>query len=256
MRRRIALIVGVVVVFAGLGGVRMAAEAHTCEDPDDPENCHPSVVENWRGQYVPAFGLEDREDEQQREHAQRWHQECQSGGQYQQQCVWLYGGTTVAPDDDGNVAPMEQHAGLAMTHCFAGEAFHQCENHNDPGEGEHDSHGGSIYVDVCVNENPEADASTAGACDEGLQDTQAGITIEDHNPCGNVAPVVACTDEYHVVRPFDGEYTEAQTDDTAAWVESAQTSPADHFASWICGDHPSSQSCRDRVDTFFSLLPF
>lgn len=222
-----------------LGG---AASAHECGyDPENPEACRDTpVMPNWRGTYIPLFELEDREDEQQRYDAQRWRDECDKGDEtapagqgYEssQQCAWYYGGSSGFPGEDGGLAPNELHAGFAATHCFLFEFAHQCEDHNpNPDtaseEGIHDAHGGAIYVDVCLQPNPESKY-----CNDGMSDTQVGVTIMDHNPCGTVVPIVACTDEYHVVRPLDSEYTQAQMDNSA---ESTQAILDDPYT-YLCG---------------------
>ena len=90
----------------------------------------------------------------------------------------------------------------------------------------HDAHGGATYVDVCLVENPESKY-----CDDGPTDTQVGVTIMDHNSCGTVIPIVACTDEYKVVRPLDTEYTQAQM---ANSERDAQAIADDPYL-WLCG---------------------
>lgn len=221
-----------------LGG---SASAHECTDSDpqtepNPEECHETpVMPNWRGTYIPLFDIEDREDEAQRYDAQRWRDECSNGDpnspsyQSRQQCAWFYGGTSGFADDDGGLAPNEAHAGFAATHCFLFEFAHQCSDGHDgsvQGEGVHDAHGGALYVDVCLQPNPESKY-----CNDGMKDTQVGVTIMDHNPCGTVVPIVACTDEYKVVRPLDTEYTQAQMANTQ---EDTQAILDDPYL-WLCG---------------------
>lgn len=216
MKRRFLLLPALALVAAGFsaGG----AGAHQCEDPDDPSTCEQTdVMPNWRdGNYVPLFDLEDRTDEQQRYDAQRWRDECDNGRydspgyQSRQMCWWMYGGISGFDDRDGSgMAPNEWHAGFAATHCFLFEFAHQCEDHEaERGEGVHDAHGGAIYADICLTPNDESKY-----CDDGMEDTQVGVTIMDHNACGTIIPIVACTDEYHVIRPFDQEYTQRQLSD-------------------------------------------
>lgn len=249
MRKRLAIVLAAVMGLGVLALVPQAAKAHTC-DPNTQECEDTPVMPNWRDNYVPLFDLEDREDEDQRYDAQRWRDECGD----QSQCVWLESNTSARPDDNGDIAPNEVHAGTAATHCFAFEGFHQCEDHtgsgdpNQPREGVHDAHGGAIYVDVCLAQNN--DPTTNKWCDEGLKDTQAGITVMDHNPCGIVVPVAACTDEYHIVRPFDTEYTEAQMQDT----QNAPAFIAGDFARWVCGTHASGETCRTNVNRVLDLF--
>lgn len=239
-------------VLTGLGllaVVPRAAEAHVC-DPNTGECEETPVVPNWRDNYVPLFDLEDRDDEAQRRDAQRWRDECDN----QSQCIWLDSTTSLfndAGDPDPSASPNEVHGGIGASHCFAFEGFHQCENH-DPaaGEGVHDAHGGAIYVDVCLAQNN--DPETNKWCDEGLKDTQAGVTIMDHNPCGLVVPIVACTDEYHVVRPFDTDYTTAQMDNTQAALALIIADPA----RYICGYHDggTQQTCYSNVSFILALV--
>ncbi|MEX2554833.1 MAG: hypothetical protein WEB06_04285 [Actinomycetota bacterium] len=231
------------VAFAVVGGVLVlggSASAHECtDDPETeqtPDECHETPVQpNWRGTYIPLFDLEDREDESQRYDAQRWRDECNTGDpnsdtyQSRQLCAWFYGGTSGSPGEDGELAPNELHAGFAATHCFLFEAAHQCEDGHDgsiQGEGVHDAHGGATYVDVCLQPNPDSKY-----CNDGMEDTQAGVTVMDHFACGTVVPVASCTDEYHVVRPLDQEYTQAQMDNS---VEQTQEIADDPYT-WLCG---------------------
>ncbi len=219
----------------------IGAHAHECDDPDDRETCRESeTVPNWRdGNYIPLFDLEDRDDEQQRRDAQRWREECSDGDPQSEEyrssqlCAWAYGGQSNTPNDGSDptdpnsFSPNEFHVGFGASHCFLGEFAHQCEHHDaERGEGVHDTHGGAIYVDVCLTENPESKY-----CDDGMKDTQVGVTIMDHNPCGTVVPIVACTDEYHVIRPFDPEYTQAQMEDSAEYAQRIAEDPV----LYLCG---------------------
>lgn len=244
MRKRLAIVLAALTGLGILGLIPQAADAHTC-DPNTGECEETPVIENWRGQYVPVFGLEDREDEQQRYDAQRWRDECDN----QQQCAWVEGGNSATGG-----SPNELHVGYAASHCFLGEAAHQCEDHtgsgdpNNPREGVHDAHGGAVYADVCLAQNN--DPTTNKWCDDGVEDTQVGVTIMDHNGCGTVVPIVACTDEYHVVRPADQAYTEAQMANTQEETAAIAGDPA----SYLCGTHASGQSCRNRVNGILDLL--
>jgi hypothetical protein len=235
-RRRLLLLALAGVMGLGTLVLATGASAHECNyDPDAPEQCRETpVMPNWRGTYVPLFDLADREDEAQRYDAQRWRDECANGDpnsptyQSRQQCAWYYGGTSGFPNRDSDLlAPNELHAGFAATHCFLFEFAHQCEDHDaSNGEGVHDAHGGATYVDLCLTENPESKY-----CDEGPRDTQVGVTIMDHNPCGTIVPIVACTDEYKVVRPLDQEYTQTQMDNSANQTQEIAADPY----TWLCG---------------------
>jgi hypothetical protein len=243
------VLAGVLVVGPG------AAVAHECWPADQPppdyderreqywsdgdQVCRDAwIVPNWRENYVPLFGLEDRHDPEQRADAQRWRTECNPRtNEYQQMCMWNYGGFSLFPDpgDPGN-APNEWHVGFAATHCFLFEAAHQCEDHASTyGEGVHDTHGGAIYVDVCLSPNPES-----RYCRRGIEDTQAGVTIVDHLGC---VPA-GCFDEYHVVRPLDTAYTQRQL----ANSERELRFNAAHPGHYVCGHHRNGYDCRDSVE--------
>lgn len=215
MRRKLLALLGMVVVAGGLMGIG-AASAHECTtDPETQvEECHDTpVVESWRPNYVPLFDLPDRDDPEQRAEAQRW-RDKDSCNPNVPHCFWWDGGESA----NGSGAPMEQHIGFAATHCFLAEAQHDCSDHDaSNGEGVHDAHGGAIYVDVCVAENPESHY-----CDDGATDTQAGVTIVDHLDCP-----MGCFDEYHVVRPLDTDYTIEQTEDSAAAIEGIANDPTE-----------------------------
>lgn len=237
MRKRFIFLPVIAIVATLFGGV---AQGHSCPEDyegnaQDPECEETTTVPNWRdGNYIPLFDIEDRDDPEQRRDAQRWQEECDNwqeghgGYQSRQMCFWMYGGFSLFPNrgeedrtDPNNYAPNEWHAGFAASHCFLMEAAHQCEDHYPPGsEGTHDAHGGALYADICVSENPDSKY-----CDDGLEDTQVGVTIMDHNPCGTVIPIVACTDEYHVVRPFDTEYTMGQMEDSQEYIQRIADDP-------------------------------
>lgn len=229
MRRKLSMLILLAIVATMSATV---ASAHECNNPDDPSDCHKTpVAENWRdGNYIPLFDITDREDEDQRSDAQRWREECayyDENGEYQynQFCVWADFGQSFTPDGDGNISPNEVHVGGAGTHCFLGEFAHQCQGHNDR-EGTHDAHGGTVYADICLTENPESKY-----CDDGMKDTQVGATVMDHNPCGIVVPIAACTDEYHVIRPFDQDYTQEQMEQSFAYMQRIIENP--HL--YLCG---------------------
>lgn len=234
--KRTLILVSILALFA-LGSA-IVAHAHSCEE--DPgtgeERCEETpVMPNWRdGNYVPLFDI-DREDEQERYNAQRWRDECggyDGDGNYRsdQQCTWVRAGTSLFPNPDagqGQPAPNEVHAGHAASHCFLFEFAHQCEDHLEPGrEGSHDAHGGAAYVDVCLTANPESKY-----CDDGPTDTQAGVTIMDHNACGVIVPIAACTDEYHLIRPLDTEFTTWQMEQSAAYIQRIVDDPE----LYLCG---------------------
>lgn len=237
MRLKLATLLTLALAGALLVGIQ-AASAHQCPDgyePNDPECRNTAVYEDWRSNYVPLFDLSDRDGEngeQQRRDAQRWREECSNGNQYRQQCAWVYGGQSIVPegsDADGAAPrPNELHVGYAATHCFLAEAAHDCDNHADDEFGAHDSHGGALYVDVCLAENPDSKH-----CDDGPADTQAGVTIVDHLSCPT-----GCFDEYHVVRPLDGEHTQEQLDDSQASLGYIAADPKSH----LCG-YPDHSVC-------------
>lgn len=229
MRRKLALLLLLTLTGGLFGGIR-AASAHQCPEDYEPngEDCEETdVYDDWRPNYVPLFDLTEREDqseggegEQQRYDAQRWRDECNNDGEYRQQCLWLYGGQSVRPyedsDPDGTPRPNEAHVGYAANHCFLAEGAHDCDRHGQGSEFDtHDSHGGAVYADVCLTANPDSKH-----CDDGPEDTQAGVTVVDHLDCPT-----GCLDEYHVVRPLDSEHTQAQMEDTATAVEAITSDP-------------------------------
>jgi hypothetical protein len=59
------------------------------------------------------------------------------------------------------------------------------------------------------------------------------VTIVDHLDCPN-----GCFDEYHVVRPADAEYTEAQATNTQAALGEIADDPQGH----VCG-YPEHSTC-------------
>lgn len=242
MRRKLAALL-MLTLTAGLFVGIQAASAHQCPDahvPDDSACQDTAVYDDWRPNYVPLFDLADRNDEdgngeQQRRDAQRWRDECANGDQYRQQCAWLYGGQSVMPYDESDPEgasprPNELHVGYAASHCFLAEGAHDCDSHGSGSEFDtHDSHGGALYTDVCLSENPDSKY-----CDDGIKDTQAGVTIVDHLTCPT-----GCFDEYHVVRPLDQEYTERQTANSAAAIETAANDPQ----RYLCGYEDKGSRC-------------
>jgi hypothetical protein len=232
-----AMVAGSLLTTVGL------ADAHQCGDkPQKKDNCHETpVYEDWRNNYVPLFDLADRDGEdgeQQRRDAQRWREECSNDGEERQQCAWAYGGTSAAPIADGlepyptdpatGPRPNELHVGYAANHCFLAEQAHDCDSHKETEFGTHDSHGGALYADVCISENPDS-----RRCDDGATDTQAGVTIVDHLECPG-----GCSDEYHIVRPLDQAYTTRQMEDSAAAAGTIAADPQRH----LCG-YPEHSSC-------------
>lgn len=250
MRRKLAALLMLTMVGALLVGIQ-SASAHQCEEdyPSEDAECEETAVyDDWRPNYVPLFDLADRDQqedgsdgEQQRYDAQRWRDECNNDGEYRQQCLWLYGGQSIVPDENSDPEgydaidgifsrPNELHFGYSATHCFLAEGAHDCDRHGSGSEFDtHDSHGGALYADVCLSAN-----DNSKYCDEGLKDTQAGVTIVDHLTCP-----MGCFDEYHVVRPFDQEYTEEQMADSVAATEAAASDPQRH----ICGYEDQGSSC-------------
>ena len=237
-----AITTGVLAVIGAVG----TASAHQCPEGDttSPE-CHETpVYDDWRPNYIPLFDLAGREygdgssAEEERYDAQRWRDECatyDADGQVQerQQCAWFYGGTSLVPRDTDSEGepprPNELHFGYAANHCFLAEGAHDCDSHEETEFGTHDPHGGAIYVDICLSENPDSKY-----CDDGLEDTQAGVTIVDHLTCP-----MGCFDEYHVVRPFDTAYTQEQMDGSAQAIDGIAQDPVRH----LCGYEEQGSAC-------------
>ena len=259
MRRKLAFLF-VPALLAGLLVGIGSAQAHQCEQTkkNKPAECRDTAVyPDWRPNYIPLFDLPNRDDpeagEQERYDAQRWRAECDDDDdgdgveEQRQQCQWLYGGTSASPnpETDGEdealpvpgaalpiPRPNELHVGYAANHCFLAEGAHDCDSHEDNEFGTHDSHGGAVYADLCLSSNPDS-----RLCDDGLSDTQVGVTVVDHLRCP-----FGCFDEYHVVRPFDTEYTKGQTEDS-------QAAPGT-----ISGD-PMTYLCGYQEDSYCSSAP-
>jgi hypothetical protein len=212
----------------GLAFTQMAS-AHECTTNPETgvEECGPAAVyPDWRPNYIPLMDLRDRESEQERRDAQRWRDENGCETQY---CVWA--DPTLSVDDEAG--PATVHAGTAGDHSL-GEAAHSDEGHEDNEFGNHDTHGGAIYADVCLGSDEGASyEGNAGAC-TGMQDTQVGVTVVDHLTCP-----AGCADEYHIVRPLDPEYTQEQVDESITATQTAVSDPVRH----ICGYEYADPSC-------------
>ena len=239
-RSRWVAAVVAVVMGGGLVAVAPSAWAHQCPDGDttSPECRETEVYPDWRPNYVPLFDLPARDEqgsgtegEQQRKEAQRWRECDDAEDGEQQQCAWVEGGNSARPyeTDLDNPRPNELHIGYAASHCFLAELAHDCDSHKDNEFGTHDSHGGATYVDVCLSSNPDGTR-----CDDGMSDTQAGVTVVDHLTCP-----VGCADEYHVVRPLDQEYTNEQMADSAVAIERIAADPQRH----VCGYEKYGSNC-------------
>lgn len=247
MRRRIVLLLTVVAVLGLIGGIRVAS-AHECKDnnPDDPRKCQDSkMVPNWRGNYIPLFepeGIrcETEECQEKRRQEQRWRDEWGCDAQW---CIWV----KVQSDVEGD-KPQSVHAGTAADHSMT-EVAHESEGHQPvtpyTAEGNHDTHGGSIYADICLGSDDNTSyQDQPGACSD-PDDTQVGMNIVDHFPCGRIAPVYSCTDEYHVVRPLDPTYTQNQMTASVAEIQGIASDPD----TWVCGyaTSPQGPECRNTV---------
>lgn len=227
------MVLGAVVLLATFGTWAEVASAHQCPTKEQSartgnSKCRDTpVYDDWRPNYVPLFDLNDRDDPETRGEAQRWREECTDDGDERQYCAWAYGGQSATPypsDPTGTPRPNELHLGFAATHCFFAEAAHDCDRHEGDAVdefGTHDSHGGAVYVDVCLSENPDS-----SRCDDGLADTQVGVTAVDHLDCPT-----GCVDEYHLLRPFDTEYTTEQMENSAATIPAIAADPVAH----VCG---------------------
>jgi hypothetical protein len=242
---RIVLLLAVIAAALGVNG---AAIAHQCEENGDPagQECQNTPpVDNWRDSYVPLFEPLDREDGDARYGYQRWHEECDN----QQMCGWAEGGTSFfSPDwapDEQYPTPNELHVGFAATHCFLFEAQHDCSDHApgpDSSDPVHDSHGGAIFIDLCVTPNPDS-SQGGGHCTNGLPDTTVGLLIVDHNSCGIFVPIASCTDEYHIWKPFDPDYTMAQMARSQAAFEALMDDPQTWLVNYFCGRPEYSEDC-------------
>ena len=239
---RFALALAMVAGFFSMGiGI---AEAHYCPDgdPDSPECTDTPPSQEWRDNYVPLFDAPNRNDGSQTEY-QRWRNEhgCTS-----QLCTWGDVSLSIMPAD-GDIGPMpeEAHVGVAGNHSLTEGAHqsedHSCGHHHEACEGIHDRHGGTAYADICLAPNDGGGGSVhdPDSCDDGTSDTEVGIVIVDKNPCGTV-PLgfpVPCMDEYHIVRPFDSDFTNQQLAATPGGVERIASDPN----RYVCGNENSEK---------------
>jgi hypothetical protein len=287
MRRRLVTLILLVLALALIGGAAaFAHECNDPAETDC--HTTPVVPDWRGGNYIPLFDIDrdcdrdgtnpdeadcadtgghdsdgdgDIDGDDQRYDAQRWRDECVQPDGYEanQFCVWADFGTSGFADTTEDPEPNEIHIGSAGSHCFLFEFAHQCEDHYKggnpsescegyppgecPSEGVHDAHGGSVYADFCFAKN--ADSKW---CDDGMEDTQVAATVMDHNPCGAPVPVVACIDEYHVIRPFDQAYTTEQMDDSAERATEISEDPA----TYTCGREGfpdyTDGACHDAFD--------
>lgn len=212
----------VIVVALVLGALALAgpAFAHQTEDcPDGQEECPALVAPRWRENIVPLFGTEVGETEEERteerRQAERWRDEWGCDTQF---CVWAKPSVSV-DDEEG---PATVHVGAAGDHSLT-EGAHPDEAHESNEFGNHDTHGGTIYADVCLgSDGGTSFEGQAGAC-SGPEDTQVGVVVKDHLGC----PL--CMDEYHQVRPLDPDYTQAQLAETQAGLERAACNPEEQL---------------------------
>lgn len=245
MRRKIVLLLITIAVVGLVAGGR-GASAHECprDDPNHP-NCQPTtVVHNWRGNFVPLFGTRDvrcdtsdpktgEECAKRRQEEQRWRDEWGCDSQW---CWWIKINMSGNPTEDGK--PNSVHAGTAADHSLT-EFAHQSEGHGST-EGNHDAHGGSVYADICLaSDEGTSYEGKAGECRE-MKDTQVGLNIIDHDPCGlpvnpddptNLGIPIPCSDEYHTVRPLDPDDTQGQLGDDAEELQRDVNDPHE----WVCG---------------------
>jgi hypothetical protein len=244
--RKILLTTLVVVLSAATMKV---APAHTCPangDPGDDQCQDTETVDNWRGSYLPLFEPIDREDGDARWGYQRWHLECDN----QQFCLWQEFGTSAfATDGEELPSPNEVHIGMAGSHCFLFEAQHDCSDHAASPNGDtnrvHDAHGGAIFIDLCLTPNTDSSQGD-NLCANGQQDTVVGVTLIDHNGCGIFVPVAACTDEYHIWKPFDPDYTVAQMERSQAAFQALMDDPQTWMVNYFCGNPEYSEDCPAR----------
>lgn len=227
-----------------------AASAHYCPDPDprSSECTDTPPSQEWRDNYVPLFDAPDRREDS-RTGYQRWRDERGCTSEF---CVWADFSFSILPSDgDPGPAPSpnEVHVGAAGDHSLS-EGAHQSEGHScgpeyAPCEGIHDRHGGAAYADVCLAENRGGGGSVhdPDSCDDGMQDTEIGVVVVDKNPCGGLSfgVPVPCTDEYHIVRPFDAGYSERQRGQDQRDIESILADPE----RWVCGNENADkgQAC-------------
>ena len=223
-----------------------AAFAHDCPKgapPDSPACRSTPPYGGWRPNWIPLFDVPDRQDDvegeagsptdESRRTYQRWRDEYGCSGSM---CVWFEPSLSApGPDGAGDGQPRSVHTGIAADHTWL-EGFHQSEGHVTGSEGTHDGHGGTVYADVCLAEDTHdyGDKEDVGCDERGVEDTEVGVVVVDHLGC-----TFGCQDEYHVVRPFDAAYTQAQLEETP---KDAQYD-AEHPDDWLCGYDGYGDSC-------------
>jgi hypothetical protein len=218
-------------------------QAHDCEDLnedgqiDQETECErtPSYG-GWRPNWVPLFDVPDREDDtdgqqegesptdDSRRSHQRWRDEY---GCLDPFCIWAN------PNISATGEPRSLHAGVAADHCWT-EGFHECEDHITGSESTHDGHGGTIYADVCLAEDKHYyDEKVETGCTD-RNDSEIGFVIVDHLDC-----TFGCQDEYHIIRPTDPAYTQAQMEESAEDTQYI----VDHPDDWLCGYDSYGSNC-------------
>lgn len=240
MRRRIVGgVLAAVTVVAGLAIVP-AVLAHECLDQNgdgrfDDWECQPSKVwGGWRPNWVPLFDYPDRDDrtgadgrpadQDERRTYQRWRDEY---GCYDQMCIWILPNWSFT---DGS--PRSIHAGVAADHSLA-EGFHESEDHG-PSEDNHDTHGGTIYADVCLAEDTHYTGTRRDIGCKDMEDTEIGIVVVDHLDC-----TFGCQDEYQIIRPLDMAFTMAQIDRIPGGLQWRLENPD----IWLCGYPGYGSNC-------------
>jgi hypothetical protein len=213
---RVVAVCGLVVASLAVAGPVLAHQTEDC--PNGEPECPVATFPRWRENLVPLFGTEvgatDGERTEERHQAERWRDEWGCDKQF---CGWIKPSGSV----DDHEGPATLHAGIAGEHAL-GEAAHSDECHDADEFCNHDSHGGTIYADICLGtDNGTGYQHQAGSCED-MYDTQFGIVIKDHLTCP------ACMDEYHQVRPLDAEYTAAQVGESERGIQRAACNPSEH----------------------------
>ncbi|MGH7897633.1 MAG: hypothetical protein ACREQQ_06755 [Candidatus Binatia bacterium] len=138
------------------------------------------------------------------------------------------------PDDpSGRGAPTSLHAGTAGDHSLLGAAHSNTDHSSYPEQGNHDSHGGSTWVDLYAD--PEEPSKT--------RDSRAGVVIMDHLGCE-----FGCSDEYHTAYAADPERTIFQAGEAPDQAEFVAEDPD----RWLFGMGNDGESRSDRLDPVVS----
>jgi hypothetical protein len=121
-------------------------------------------------------------------------------------------------------APDRLSVMTAGDHSMLGAAHSNSDHRPAPIEGNHDAHGGSVWVDLFL---PTEDSPTR------VRDTRVGIVVLDHLGCQ-----FGCSDEYHTFYAADPERTIFQVGEMPGQAEFVARDPD----RWLFGFGPSGET--------------